>query len=201
VVINETLIDSHNFGPIDNIVRANLSGHFTPYATGLYTLEISNTLLGLSSANLFSYIDNISLMPEKTNFFVTPMNYNCETGGTAYFKLKAGTLQANRKYWIWISASGTYPGYVVSGITVPLNYDWLLEASLNYPGLPGYASGFLGELNSMGAAEAKLKVPPDSYHMLGIPAHFAYVLLREPSPSSEPDITFASFPVHIKYVP
>jgi len=114
------LIDYHDFRVIDGTVRHTLSGEFTPFYTGLYSLHISNTCVNPSSTSLYSYIDNISILPKKTNFFVSPMNFSCETGGMAYFKLDAGSAHARKKYWIWISASGTYPGFVVSGITVPL---------------------------------------------------------------------------------
>lgn len=194
------MIDTHYFGLINGTVRATLKGSFTPYSTGIYELNISNVLFGASSTSLYSYIDNISLVPEKTNFYVSPMNYCSEQGGTAEFKLIAGTSNAYEKYWIWISASGTWPGYVVTGVTVPLNYDWVLQACFDNPGLPGYASNFIGYLDSMGNAKAKLKVPPDYYFMLGRPVHFAYVLLQVPSPSIEPHVKFASFPVHIKYI-
>lgn len=196
-----TLIDSHDFGLINGTHRATLSGGFVPLWTGLYTLRIWNHLDGYSSASLYSYVDNISLKPKKTNFHVSPMNINAELGGELHFKLTAGAAWGGMRYWIWMSNSGTYPGYVVNGVTVPLNYDWLLEICLKYPGLPGYGDGLIGYLSNTGDAEAKIKVPPDIYHLMGTPVHFAYVLMPKISISNKPDVKFASFPVHAKYIP
>lgn len=178
--------------------RASLTGSFQPKATGLYNLQIENTRTQTASTCIYTYIDNISLMPAKADFASDIMNLKCATGGTVNFKLMAGNANANRDYWIWLNFSGVYPGFQVNGLTVPLNWDVLLLFGLNNPGFPG-TSGFVGTFNSTGDAAASMMLPIDvRKEFVGVPINFAYVVLSK-GPAFP--ITYVSLPVHVKYIP
>jgi hypothetical protein len=194
------LIDSHDFGFISSgTKRATLFGSFTPLFTGLHTLQIENTSNYAASSCIYSYIDNISLFPyiPGPNLGTDIMNISCKSGGTVNFDLDAGSANAGTPYWLWMTLSGTYPGLTLSNIDVPLNYDSLFEFGLLYPGFAG-SSGFLGTLDGQGKAQASLMLPYNHNTMLGKCIHFAYVLT---SPGPALPITFASYPVHVKYIP
>ena len=163
----------------------------------MYTLHIENTR-GLTSSNLlFNYIDNISIKPSVPDLNIEEINISCQTGGTAKFDLKAGLANKNKNYWLWMSATGTFPGFKLNGLTVPLNWDVLFEFGLFNPGFPG-STGFIGKLDFFGMAKAQMILPADpQFTMVGFPINFAYVL-TEPGPSLP--VSYVSTPVHIKYI-
>ena len=112
--------------------------------------------------------------------------------------MKAGLANKGADYWLWMSATGNYPGIPLSGLTVPLNQDVLFYFGIMNPNFPG-SKGFIGKLDFFGMAGPTLALPPNPQATLvGIPIFFAYVL-TQPGPSLP--ITYASKPVHIKYVP
>lgn len=151
-----------------------------------------------SSTCIYSYSDNISVSPATADFSIDVMNVKCSSGGTVNFSLDAGASNANKDYWIWMTLSGTYPGFTFSGIPVPLNQDILFQTGLSYPLLPG-TTGFFAALDGAGQATASVDMPVDRPHaMMNIPINFAYVLL---SPGPSAPITYASLPVLIKYIP
>jgi hypothetical protein len=199
VKIDATLIDTHNFGYIaSGTKRATLSGDYTPIRTGLYTLHIENTKAQASSTCIYSYIDNISLVPAEPNLATDKINVPCDIGARVNFMLDAGAAHGNKDYWIWMSASGTYPGIPLGTVTVPLNYDALFAFGLLYPGFAG-STGFIGVLDGQGQAKAALLLPTDPHQSLvGFPLYFAYVVTA-PGPSKP--VSFASYPVHVKYIP
>lgn len=64
--------------------------------------------------------------------------------------------------------------------------------------MPG-STGFTGQLDASGKAEASLLLPPDPNQMLvGTPLYFAFVLT---SPGPSLPLEAASNPIHVKYVP
>ena len=179
-----------------------LNGVFTPKTTGLYTLRIENTRNAVSATCIYNFIDNIQLVPysmyQKIYLSVNDCNVSCSSGSTVQFKLLTTNAYPNEYYWILMSVSGTYPGFNLSGITVPLNWDALLEYGLMYLNFPGSVE-FFGKLDGFGQATASLTLPPDPNQILvGLPIHFAFVV-TSPGPSTP--IMVASNPVHIKYVP
>lgn len=192
------MIDKHAFGYISSgTTRSTLSGRFTAPTTGLYTLHIEHTSTSAASSCIFSYIDNISLVPAQPNLGTDKVNIPQSNGATVQFTLDAGTANANQPYCLWMSASGTYPGIAMSGVTVPLNWDFLLSLSL-YEQLPG-TTGFFGTLDGSGSATAAMVLPQDTGNMyLGFKLSYAYVV-ASPGPSFP--LQFASYPVHLKYIP
>jgi len=166
--------------------------------SGIYTLKIENTRSVASSTCIYNYIDNITLKPSNQNLYADKVNIPCMTGDTVNLVLEAGAANAGKDYWVLFNYSGTYPGVDYSGINIPLNMDALFLFALNNPGFAG-SSGMTGQLNATGYAPASIDMPVDySLGLVGIPINFAYVLLQ-PGPSAP--ITYASIPVHVKYIP
>ena len=138
------------------------------------------------------------MKPVVPNLEVTDINISCATGGTVELKLRGGFANGGKDYWVWMSVTGNWPGIPLNGVTVPLNYDALTELGLIYPLFPG-STGFMGKLDFFGMATATLTLPSDPQQvLLGLPIQFAYVLLA-PGPSLP--LSYASTPVHVKYVP
>lgn len=164
----------------------------------MYNLKIENTRTLTSSSLLYNYIDNITLEPMFVKFSVDDNNIPCMTGKTVNFSLTAGNANGGKNYWIWMSASGNYPGINLNGITVPLNWDPLFTFGLYNPAIPG-SVGFLGVLDGTGKATASLAFPSDlQKQLVGFPIHLAYVLT---SPGPSLPISLASEPIHVKYIP
>lgn len=176
-----------------------MSGSFTPPTTGIYTLRIENYRNVKADVScLKNFIDNISLLPSQPDFEVSATNVDFDTGGAVDFSLHAGKDNGNMGYWIWMSVSGTYPGFNLTGQNVPLNWDALLEFGLYYPGFPGTVA-FLGTLDGDGEGAASLTLPVNTDLLLSeMPIHFAYVVA---SSGFKLPVIYASMPVHVKYIP
>ena len=101
------------------------------------------------------------------------------TGGRVTLDLVAGMANANRKYLIAGTLSGTSPGTPLgNGLTAPLNWDsfsdWTIR-NVNGPVL----NNFSGTLDANGFAIAVLDtLGPVSASYSGLTAHFAFVLLK-----------------------
>lgn len=196
--IDGTLIASFDFGNMHGTHFEKLSGTFVPSMSGMFTLLIENTRSLASSTQLYNYIDNITIAPQVADLEIDKINIPYSTGTEVAFTIRPGVAHKNKDYWLWMSVSGTYPGIPVSGLVVPLNRDILFDLGLMYPNLPG-TTGFLGKLSMFGLADATFDLPPNpDMSLVGIPIYFAYVLT---SPGPKLPLTYASTPVHIKYVP
>ena len=175
-----------------------MTGIYTPPATGMYTLHIENTRNLVSSTLLYNYIDSITIEPFVWSFGTDDLNVPCLTGKTVTLNLKGGLANGNKDYWIWMSVSGSYPGFTIGDKTVPLNWDVLMEYGLLNPGFPG-STAFIGKLDAFGLASAGLTLPADPHQLLvGMPIHLAYVLT---APGPALPVTFVSNPLHVKYCP
>jgi hypothetical protein len=198
LLIDETPIASHAFGTTAKVKRASLIALYQPPATGMYTLKLENTRSLASNSQLYNYIDYIELAPLFKNLEVDKTNISCSEGATVNLLLSPGAAHGGKAYWIWMSASGTYPGVFLGGMNVPLNWDALLLFTLANPNFSG-SQGFTGLLDGTGSASASLDFPTDSQQSyVGIPFCFAYGIA-----SAGPSLTlsFVSHPVHVKYVP
>jgi len=115
-------------------------------------------------------------------------------GGAVNFTLDAGVINANRKYILLGSVSGVSPGTLLPGgkATLPLNWDLFTNLILSMFNTPAF-SNFLGTLDGLGAANAKLDTfgPFASGGVNTL--HFAYCLMKP--------YDFASNPVKINIVP
>ncbi|MFH2002708.1 MAG: hypothetical protein ABIK28_23760 [Planctomycetota bacterium] len=122
----------------------------------------------------------------------------CFSGGTIALSLNAGGAFASNTYIILSGLSGTWPGFSMSGIAIPLNVDdwtWNSFTLINSPMM----AGFMGQLDAGGVAAATLKAPaflPSS--LVGLVIHFDYVVLAHPA---SPPVVRASHPVHLVFMP
>ncbi|MHC4942740.1 MAG: hypothetical protein ACYTG7_06935 [Planctomycetota bacterium] len=115
-------------------------------------------------------------------------------GGDIDFNLFAGEDNAERKYLVLGSLSGTEPGFPLPGgqAVLPLNWDAFTDAILPLANTPGFEN-FLGMLDGCGDAVAALHAGPMPPSAIGLDIFFAYCL--------NGPFDFASNPVSIWIVP
>jgi hypothetical protein len=94
-----------------------------------------------------------------TDLHVGVESLSASQGGEAPFVLNLGSGAAGHPYILLASASGTQPGVVLGGSTLPLNPDWVLQTTLVHAG-SGFLPGSLGVLDATGRAQAALSAPP-----------------------------------------
>ncbi|MFH1999481.1 MAG: hypothetical protein ABIK28_07360 [Planctomycetota bacterium] len=171
---------------------SSLSGTYTPSTTGLYKLSIRNYRTSAASTTLLNnYVDHVSLVPQNPTLSADTQVFSAFYGTPMNFDLNAGSAYAGHDYWLWVGYSGTYPGITLgSGPTIPLNYDYLVELGLAYPGFPG--TGFIGQLDASGQATAGLTFKPNM-NMVGMCLYFSYVVL---SPGGTTPVLMASNPTN-----
>lgn len=103
-----------------------------------------------------------------------PDKVKLSTGGTQTLMLAAGSGQANRGYWVFASASGTFPGVRVGPVTIPLNHDELTLLTVAQPNQT--ISAARGQLGAGGAATATIVVPTGlPNELIGLRVHTAFV--------------------------
>ena len=118
------------------------------------------------------------------------VTFACTKVTTRHYYLHGGSAYAGRGYWMWMGLSGTYPGMQVSGVEVPLNYDYLVSLCWANPGFPGV--NFFGTLDGNGQATASLSVQAN-LNYLDLTMYFTYVIL---SPGGGLPLAAASNPVN-----
>ena len=117
-------------------------------------------------------------------------------GGLVDFSLDAGAANANRKYLLLGSVTGTSPGLPLPGgqVVLPLNWDIFSDIIMMGLGSPIFQN-FLGNLDGQGQATATLMaIGPFDPALVGAELFFAYPL------SFPPSWNFASNPVVITMV-
>lgn len=98
-----------------------------------------------------------------------------ESGSAIQMGLFAGAANANRKYLIVGGASGTVPGMPLPGGHVTLPVNWDLFSDIEMAWLNTYFfSNFMGTLNNLGNASARLNLPALPPGTAGLTLHFAY---------------------------
>jgi hypothetical protein len=145
----------------------------------------------LSSWNIGEFAAGVTDTPGAPN--QTP-SISLASGGTQRLALDAGPAYAGDLYVIVTNFTGTSPGIFVPPIVVPLNWDTLLELSLQMANGPIWTNTF-GSLGSSGRAFASLNVPPLPGDAAGLTLNSAAVLL---TPSLVPVV--ASNPVPLQLV-
>ncbi|MEM7201039.1 MAG: aryl-sulfate sulfotransferase [Planctomycetota bacterium] len=98
------------------------------------------------------------------------------SGGSVNFDLIAGTPHANQPYVLVGSASGTSPGTVVRGVTLPLNRDSYFALTVQSAGFGPFVNS-IGLLNSVGRATARLDIPP-GFDLSGLHLDHAYIAIE-----------------------
>jgi len=99
-----------------------------------------------------------------------------EIGGTIYFDISAGILNANRKYILLGGASGTDPGIPLPGgqATLPINWDWFTDFQLPLINASPLFKNFMGNLDWAGnalATQTARTLPPEA---IGLVMYYAY---------------------------
>jgi len=193
------LVASDSAGPLTIAVPIynTLSGSFSVPTTGIYELEIYNYRTDIQK-DLQNYIDDITIVPTTTDFQCDLTQAEVDVFNTFTFTLNAGSSWAGWKYWVFVSASGGWPGLTNNGIWVPLVFDSLLQMSIDYANV-GPFKNTRGNLDSFGQSWCQL-VPANllGASWIGRSAHVAYVLYQGPSISP---ISYASQPVQIYFIP
>lgn len=100
-----------------------------------------------------------------------------ESGGSVYFDLAAGVENADRKYFLLSSATGTAPGTPLPGNYATLRLDWDIwtEIVLSLSNTVLFQD-FIGFLDNNGNATAIMNAPSLPTGYVGLQLHFAYCL-------------------------
>jgi len=120
---------------------------------------------------------------------------SASTGGVANFFLLGATVNANRKYLILGSMSGTSPGTKLIGgkLILPINFDKFTNIVFRMMHTPFFFN-FIGTLDSNGTAKALFSsLGPLPIDLVGYSLYYAYALNKP--------WNFASNPVEILIVP
>ena len=191
------------------------SSFYSQNISGCERMENGNTLVcSGAEGKLFEVNSNGNVVWQHTNTLPNPNNnrvfkvrryahhlwldnnyISATTGGSLNIHMEAGTDQAGRSFVLAASASGTSPGTTIpgTGLTVPLNRDFVTEFILNNLNSPSL-TGFAGNLDSEGSADALLDtlgpLPPA---LANRTIHFAFVLTNPAD--------FASNPMAVGIVP
>lgn len=142
-------------------------------------------------------MDNIRVYPQNATFEIDSRELSVSGAGSAGLTLNAGPSYGGKDYIIFASVTGTYPGFSVSGVDVPLNLDvftWLAFSLINTP----VFSNFMSVLDGSGQATANFQVFSATPEALGMAIYFDYVLLANPGKTP---ILFASNPVYALFIP
>jgi hypothetical protein len=103
----------------------------------------------------------------------SPGQISLSAGGTQTLSLNLTAAQAGKSYLVLGSASGTAPGLVYAGTTVPLNLDGYLLFTLLNPNSPPLGNSG-GLLDASGDATATFTLPPSTDPSLaGLTVHHA----------------------------
>jgi hypothetical protein len=98
------------------------------------------------------------------------------TGGTQTLKLDAGATNGNGIYLVAGTLSGTRPGFVYAGSTIPLVNDVWFGLSLAAANSAVYTNTF-GFLDAQGKATATFNFPPGFAGFQGFLLHHAFVVI------------------------
>ena len=112
--------------------------------------------------------------------------------------LAAGLDYGDEDYVIFSGVTGTWPGFTLSGIDVPLSLDdwtWVAFANIN----SSFLVDFMGRFDSSGRAMAKLNTHGGiSLELIGLAMYFDYLVLES---SLTLPLKTASQPVQILFIP
>jgi hypothetical protein len=199
-MIAGTTICSDNCGtlPPATTISKTLTGTWTATATGPVTLEFNNWRGDAANLNVQNFVDNLCVKPQNANFATDLLHISCSTGGLCNFTLDAGPTFPNQSYVIFSGVTGSYPGFTLNDIDVPLNLDvWTFTAFglINTPIMMNFMAALDGSGQGSATFFAPGSLPPEA---VGLPMYFAYILLQ--SPGGTPAV-FASHPMYILFVP
>lgn len=191
------LIDSYSAGYLSQSVpkRVTLSGSYAATFTGVHTLDIQNSR-SATQVDCYNRIDNIVIAPQNPDLILEEWNIGVYSGGSVQMTLDAGPAHAGAHYVV-AASFGSFPGFTMSGVNVPLNMDMLFNYSRTHTNTPMFQNT-MGVLDANGQATAKFdtrgSIDP-SY--LGTTFTFAFVLLSGPM---QLPVTYASYPVLVNFI-
>jgi hypothetical protein len=194
------VIISDQCGPLTpyTIVRHSGSNTFVSTATGPVLLSVNNWRNGSYTALVKNYVDNIRVCPVQADFIASPREISCAAGGSSELTLRPGLDYAGDPYVILSGVTGTWPGFALSGIDIPLNLDdwtWCAFSMINSPIL----KEFMSQLDGSGWAKAEVNTPGALLpEMIGLVLYFDYLVLEH---AYSPPVKTASQPVYILYIP
>ncbi len=124
---------------------------------------------------------------EGLSFVAASDGMSASMGGRQHLELNAGEKHANRWYVILGSITGSHPGTVVGGFTIPLNYDAYTEFTLTVPN-GGLIRNQLARLDGAGNATAEFFLPAGlATEFVGLTVTHAYVVISEATSSAAAD--------------
>lgn len=115
------------------------------------------------------------------------------TGGTQTWRFTAGAARAGSFYLVVGSLSGTAPGFVQGGVTIPLAFDFWTSLSQQSANSAVYLNS-LGTLDAAGAGAAGFALPWNVPFLRGALFHHA-VLVLDPATA---DLTWVSQPAGMR---
>lgn len=185
-----------SISPATPDIRHHGSAVFTAAVTGPVELEMNNWRSGAQDDPIENYIDNLFVLPQDPNFETSVHDISIFTGGSSNLALSAGVGHAGRDYMILSGVTGTWPGFSLSGIGIPLNPDAWTFAAFSLINSP-FMTSFMGTLDMNGQAQALFdSLGPLPLEAVGLAMYFDYVVLE--NPGSLPAI-FASHPLYILF--
>ena len=123
------------------------------------------------------------VMDQDTIFFEPRLTGDVESisvsaGGAFTMCVNAGPSHAGKLYWVLGSLSGTTPGFPLSGLAIPLNFDAYTTFTINKVNTAPLAGSF-GVLDADGQATCSLTIPAGAFPWLaGQRADHAYGVIQ-----------------------
>jgi hypothetical protein len=120
--------------------------------------------------------------------FVDVGEISVSAGGTQVLTLDAGPAHANHLYWVVGSITGVSPGFPISGVTLPVSFDFYTNVTISNANSGPFGNTF-ANLDGLGRATASLTLVGGSATALaGSTLYHAYGAIEPIGPT----VVFAS---------
>ena len=190
--------DSCGFLAAGATKRSTLNAQFTATTTGPLDLEFNNWREGVYSPDIHSYIDNVSVYPQNPVFLASPFEVSVSAGGIANLELDPGAGFSGQDYLVLTGLTGTYPGFPLKGVHVPLNFDVVTTTAFSLINTP-VMQNFLGTLDGNGQATAVFSAfGLPSPAAIGLALYFDALVYRS---TGGPPVELASNPIYVFFLP
>jgi len=177
---------------------SHITATYTPATTGVYSLEIYN-YRNATVEDLQNYIDNITMVPQTTDFYSDTNQFSASAPSTANLTLDAGVTWANWKYFVGISVSGNWPGMNSpgTGVWAPFNYDSTVMTSYNLAN-GGMLQNTKSVLDASGQGSATISLPAMGPGYAGRTLNVFFILYAGAFPQPW---DYGSMPLSITFLP
>ncbi|MEM7203998.1 MAG: aryl-sulfate sulfotransferase [Planctomycetota bacterium] len=131
----------------------------------------------------------------KRSLWADNESMSASSGGSVQFDLFAGSPRAGHIFLMMGSASGTAPGFLYRGATIPLNPDGYLSGVLSSLGRGAFVD-WVGVTDTVGTARATFTLPPLPF-LVGLQLDHAMI-------TADPvvrNVTLATNPVPLVFAP